>query len=110
MKIFIAAFLLFCSYNTLAASIDGVKISKVAINPTYGNYVFIKLDSAPDRISCSTNGAWDYTLSLETEIHKSMYALLLAAFMASKEVNMSGANTCSEFPHIESLKSFDVTQ
>lgn len=105
MKFILILVLMFSSVTSWASSIDGVKIEKISIKSSYGNYVFVKLATAPERATCSTNGGWDYTLSLETETYKSMYSMLLAAYMSGNKVNIHGFTTptCNEFPHIESI-------
>ncbi len=92
------------------ANVSNTKIVRVAINAEYGDYAFIKLANAPERIQCSTNGTWDYTLPLTTETNRAMYSTILAAFMSGKTVNVYGLSSpdCNEFPHVESMNTIDV--
>lgn len=105
MKFVLMVLLLVSSVSSFSNNVDNVKIEKISIKSSYGNYVFVKLETAPERAPCSTNGGWDYTLSLETETHKSMYSMLLAAYMSGAKVNVHGFTSpvCNEFPHIESI-------
>jgi len=112
MKYLLVFIMTLVSNAVCASSIDNVTITKIAINHSSGNYVFIKLDRAPDRITCSTNGGWDYTLSLNDEGYKNMYAMMLSAFMAGHKVDIKGlaVPACNEFPAIESLNSIYITK
>lgn len=93
-----------------ASEVLDTKIVQMSINKQYGSYVFIKLENSAARISCSTNGHWDYTLSIQTEADKAMYSTLLSAYMAGKKVNIYGFSTpvCNEFPSVESMAGFNV--
>ncbi|WP_428241051.1 hypothetical protein [Gynuella sp.] len=108
MKYVYFCLFLIMSFSVQASEIKNVRIQQIAMNHDQGDFVFIKLETAPSRASCSTNGAWDYTLSLKDETYNSMYAMLLAAFMAGKQVNIGGTGTCNEFSQIESISSFFV--
>ncbi|WP_096086616.1 hypothetical protein [Agaribacterium haliotis] len=108
MKLLTLTVFLLISNVVYSNSVHGVEIIKLAINPAYGNYVLIKLDQPPERISCSENGSWDFTLSLTSDVYKHMYSLLLSAFMAGKKIDINGTNSCNEFPHIESVNTLHV--
>ncbi|HMU65609.1 MAG TPA: hypothetical protein PKE57_00610 [Cellvibrionaceae bacterium] len=93
-----------------ASEVNDTKISQIGFNKQYGNFVFVKLEKSASRISCSTNGFWDYTLSLEGDIGKSIYSSLLAAYMAGKTVTVYGLSTpaCNEFASVESISGLWV--
>lgn len=110
MKILLCLLGLIMSKFVTASAIENVKISQLAINSSYGNYVFIQLERSPSRIPCSINGTWDYTLSLDGEKYKAMYSMLLAAHMAQKDISISGLPTpaCNEFPSVESVNTLHI--
>ena len=87
-----------------AGSATGVRVAKMTIVRTYGNFVFIHLSEAPaTRSSCATNSYWHFTLALDDAAGKNMYAQLLAAFASGSLVDISGTDACSEFGAIESV-------
>lgn len=110
MKSFITILFLFYATLSNASSISNVKVKKLAINSQYGDFVFIELESDPERIACSINGGWDYTLSLTSETHKAMYSMLLAAHMSQRAISISGLSvpSCNEFPSIESAATIYI--
>ena len=93
-----------------ASEVLDTKIAKMSINKEYGSFVFIKLETSAARIGCSTNGYWDYTLSIQTDAEKVMYSTLLSAYMAGKNVSIYGfsAPICDEFSSVESMAGFRV--
>jgi len=87
-----------------AADVERARVLDLAINKSFGNFVFVKLDNphaAP--IACAVNGYWQYTLPLDSEVDKKMFALLVTAQTTEKPVSINGAGACNEFAHVESM-------
>lgn len=91
--------------TNIATGVENSLVEKIAINDVYGSYVFIKLNKSPERIPCSTNGPWDYTLPLSNEGQKAIFTILIAAKISGMAINIGGSSNpaCNEFPHIESV-------
>lgn len=92
-----------------AGTAENVRVARMQIVRSYGNFVFIHLNPAPSvRASCSTNSYWHFTLSLDDAAGKNMYAQLLSAFASGSLLNISGANACNEFTGVESVVGLGV--
>jgi len=96
--------------NVAAASTASqVTILEISLNPTIGNYVFIRISPVPTLASCANNGYWQYTLNLNTlSLANQEYAASLAAQMAGKTVTISGTGTCTDFYNVESANALNV--
>lgn len=85
------------------------RIVMIDLAKDYGNFAFLKLDvNHPTPIGCHTNGYWQFTLPLGTDMERRIYALAVAAMLSSQIVRLRGSGACSEFPHIESAISLRV--
>lgn len=92
-----------------ASTVANATILEIAIDPAYGNHVFIRLNVMPSsRPACATHDYWHYTLSFSGVAAKEMYAALLAAQMAGKTITTTGAGNCMEHATVESLRGFNV--
>jgi len=101
-------FIIFCmlvSNTIFATNVEHATIVQLDINKNYGEFVFIKLDTHPDFISCAINHYWSYTMPLVSDMDKAMYSALLSAFTSGTKVTIGGTNVCSDFPAIESAQS-----
>jgi hypothetical protein len=93
------------------SDISNTTIVDLSINKGYGTFVFIRVASAPaNPATCSTNGAWHYTLPLTNIGDREMYSMLLTAFSAGATIDMSGLGSCNEFGAIESLRSVRISR
>ncbi len=91
-----------------AGEVNNSVITKLMIDINHGEKVFIKMDKEPSaRPSCHTS-PWSFVLPLSSEIHKNMYAMLLAAQTTSKSIDLEGYNqTCSVHSGIETLRRIE---
>jgi hypothetical protein len=95
--------------NATAADVEAAHVLNLAINKSFGNFVFVKLDkphAVP--IACAINGSWQYTLPLSTEVDKRMFALLVTAQTTGKPVSINGAGACNEFGAVESMSALGL--
>jgi hypothetical protein len=86
-------------------------IVQMSINANTGNVAWIQAAVAPTGSpSCVTGagGSWHFTLSLDTSYGKSMYAMLLAAQVAGKQVILTGTGACSQVSVVESLQAVNI--
>lgn len=84
-------------------------IEKTAIASNMGNVVYIRVDHTPTTpATCSTHATWHFTLPLDTDWGKSMYAMLLEARATGRQLWFSGTNTCAQDGTVESLRSLTV--
>jgi hypothetical protein len=98
--------LILCSSGTFAGEVTDAVITKLLINKSYGETVFILVDKSKSNIpACHVNGSWTYVLSVTTELDKKMYALLLAARASQTPVTLNGSGACDVFGSIESLQT-----
>jgi len=91
-----------------AADVANATILEIAIDPGYGNHVFIRLNKLQPAIGCAPGGYWQYTLSFSSTASQPMYAALLAAQMAGKTISVTGAGVCNENSAVESLRGMNV--
>jgi len=85
-------------------------VAELAFSKTYGNIVFIRLDS-PNSVPsapCGNNGYWQFVLTLQSTVDKGMYAALLAAQLSGKAVQLDGTGTCTDVGAIESLNNLNI--
>lgn len=107
--------ILFASCITSAvyatSDISNTTIVDMAINRDYGNFVFIRVAQSPaNPAACSTNGYWQYTLTLSNPGDHELYSMLLTAFSTGSTVDMSGRGVCNEWGTVESLRSIRVSK
>jgi len=92
-----------------ASTASQVTLLEISLNPTIGNFVFIRISPVPALASCANNGYWQYSLNLSTSsMANQEYAALLAAQMAGKTVTISGTGTCNDFYNVESANALNV--
>lgn len=109
MKYLITALLFIYSLQTQAGKVDDGVITKLAINKNIGNIVFIYTNEAKDtEPQCQTNNAWRYVLELQTDIHKSLFSMLLAAKAGGAKVRLNGNSLCDTFSSVETLRYVEI--
>ena len=91
-----------------AANVANATILEIAIDPAYGNHVFIRLSVIPTGTACAPPSYWQYTLSFSSTASQQMYAALLAAQMAGKTISVTGAGACNENSAVESMRGMNV--
>lgn len=101
------------SQPTAASNLTAVTILEIAIDPAYGNFVFIRVSTPPTGTSCGTNGYWHFTLPFTNALSPNptgaqQYAALLSAQMAGKTISITGTGTCNETNTVESLRGINV--
>jgi hypothetical protein len=95
--------------TSLGSTTSNATIAELAIYRPYGNIVFVRLSAGPaSPPSCATQGYWHYALALDGIAGKEMYAMLLSAQAAGKQVAAIGTATCSDFASVESLQGANV--
>jgi len=100
--------LVLISGRAAAANVANASILEIAIDPAYGNHVFIRLNVVPTGTACAVSGYWTYTLSFSSTASQQMYAALLAAQMAGKTISVTGAGACNENSAVESMRGMNV--
>jgi hypothetical protein len=90
--------------------IERVQVINLQINRSYGNHVFIQVNSPPSGAPACSNSSWHYTLSLGNPSDKELYAMLLMAYATGTLVNISGSGTCNEVGFVESLQALQATK
>lgn len=80
-------------------------VTSLSVNKSsLGGLVLINTNKNPQKIPCATNGAWDYTIPLSTNLDNAQYAALLTAYTSKRKVLIVGNGSCDEFPSIESAR------
>src|SRR5262245_11252510 len=94
-----------CSSPASAGDASG-KIANMSISKDIGSVVFIRLETPPtSRAACSTHGSWHFTLSLNTDLDKRIYASLVAAQLTGRVVQIGGTGACGEWHDVESVRA-----
>lgn len=86
-------------------------VEDLSIQKDFGGFVFIQLDaphSAP--IACHINAGWTYTLPLQSDTDKKIFAMLMMARAMGQTITLRGAGGCNEFGSIESAVGVDTYQ
>jgi hypothetical protein len=110
MKKFMLAALA-CSLPALvsAGSVGNVTIAEIALDPDYGNLVFVRVSPAPQtRIACSQNGYWHFAFPLDRTMARAIYTAILAAHMAGKTISITGADNCDTWRDVETIRGINV--
>lgn len=96
--------------TAVASNLSNVTIQEIAIDPAYGNFIFIRLSSPPtgSPTCASTGHYWHFTFSLTGTAHSELYAALLAAQLSGKLITITGVGACNEHNTIESLRGINV--
>jgi hypothetical protein len=91
-------------------TVTNTTITQLSLNRGLGNFVFIQTSVAPTGFpSCTTGGGpWNFTLELNDSIGTNLYAMLLSAYFAGKQVRLDGTGLCSEWGGVESLSNIDI--
>ncbi len=108
-KIIVGAALVSLSTFVSAGKTSNAEIDRMMIDEAYGGLIFIRVDGATENMpECSTNGTWQYVLSLDTELQReTMTSFLLSAYIAGKKVQLIGKDVCDKFGSIETLKRIE---
>ncbi|WP_129778112.1 hypothetical protein [Peristeroidobacter soli] len=92
-----------------------VTIAEMTMGTTTGNVLFIRVNPAPpsNTTPCHQNTYWHYTLPLNTELGKNLYALLLSLIAMDKPFGIAGSGLCNEYTPpgnaVESLRGIGAT-
>lgn len=108
-KVLFLIMLLFAS-NVFASQTNDAKIVQVDFAKNHGSFIFVKLDVAPASESCATNGYWNYTFPVLTEIDKAIVSAVLTVFISGTQVNIIGTGTCNEFGTVETGNSIRLVK
>jgi hypothetical protein len=90
--------------------VNRATIVNMAINKSYGNFVFIQTSITPTGAAVCANSSWQFTLSLSNPGDSQLYAMLLTAYASGALVNITGTGACSEYPTVESVQGVQLTQ
>ena len=98
------------SFTALASEIVDTTITRLMMDSTYGQKVFIQTEGVAARDSghCQSTSVWDYVLSTDSEFGKQVYAQLLTAYAAKKQLRLVGSDVCIVNGNIEGLKRLEV--
>lgn len=93
------------------SNISNVTIEKLHINKSIGEVLFIVTSSDQSKVGCHTDNNWNYVMPLTSELDKTLYSALLAAYVSQSKVQIIGTGECgSAFANIESLDKFYIYQ
>lgn len=82
--------------SSFATEASKAKIIRLDLAKSYGS-VLIKLNtSTPIKASCHQNTGWDYVMPISSDIDKTMFSILLAAYMSGKSITIAGSDACSQ--------------
>lgn len=104
-----AYFLLPVGVCYAAANLNGVTVTKLNINKSLGNLLFIRTSLPPTVVGCQTDRNWNLVLQLDTALDNKIYAGLLAAQASQISVDLAGTGTCNSLG-IEYLNNFTITK
>jgi hypothetical protein len=92
-----------------ATNVVDVLVQELSLNRQLGNIVFVRVSQAPSSgsPSCAINTYWHYTVPLNDEMGKNIYAALLAALMAHTPVSIAGVGACQEYGNVETLAALN---
>ncbi|QDO85850.1 hypothetical protein FM037_24550 [Shewanella psychropiezotolerans] len=96
-----------CS-TVFASEIVDTTITRLMMDSTYGQKVFIKTAGVVTRDNCHSTATWDYVLSTDSEFGKQVYAQLLTAYAAKKKLKLVGSGVCIVNGSIEGLKRLEL--
>jgi hypothetical protein len=81
-------------------------IVKMHVRRSLGDIAFIQLAAVPlGHPACAVGAPWHFTLALNTETEKKIFAVLLAAQISGTPVTIDGTGSCSEYGTFESMDS-----
>jgi hypothetical protein len=106
-------FSMFISASALALNINNANIEKISINRGLEQVFVLTSNGTSNGIKpgCKTDGNWDYTFSLTTEIDKALYSSILAALATKSLVSFVGYADCLEaYSKVESLNYITVNK
>lgn len=84
-------------------------VKEMQVNKSLGNILFVQLDvshNAP--IACHSNLGWTYTIPMQSEADKRIFAMLLTARAIGATVTLFGSGSCSDFSAVESIAGADI--
>ncbi|NRD72031.1 hypothetical protein HQQ94_01985 [Shewanella sp. VB17] len=109
--IIISVALLTASSMSYATEIMNTKITMIMMDKKYAHQVYIKT-SVPHESGAPEchRSPWSYVLKMDSELGKSMYSLLLSAYMFGKPINLIGNDTCAAHSSIgiEDLRRIEL--
>ena len=107
--IFLVMASLACS-TVLASEIVNTTITRLMMDSQYGQKVFIQTEGAVTREGghCHSNSTWHYVIATDSEFGKQVYAQLLTAYAAKKQIKLVGTNVCLVHGNIEGLRRLEM--
>lgn len=92
------------------SQINHTKITKLMMDVSYGQMLFIDVEGTPDRPEggCHNNAGWDFAISIADDFGKQMHSQLLTAYTAKTQVYMQGSGLCIVNNNIEGLKRLEM--
>lgn len=109
MKKVFTVLLFFFVHSAIAGTVQTGKVTKLAINKDIGSLVFVYTDAAKDSTpACHANSNWRYVLSLNSELDRNLFSMLLAAKASGAKVRLVGSSSCDVFSSIESLRYVEL--
>ena len=108
-KICFFSFLVFAGNANATAHLRNVTITKLNINKSLGDLLFIRTSTPPTIVGCQTDGNWNLVLQLDTELDSKIFSGLLAAQASQSPVHLDGKGECSSLG-IEYLDNFTINR
>lgn len=99
-------------FYSMASEISDTTITKIMIDRSHGQKLFIQVAGDPVRSSghCHVNTMWDYVLSIEDELGKHLNAQILTAYAGQKQVKLAGTDLCDVHAGNETLRRVEAYQ
>jgi len=97
---------LLISLTANASYTESTKIQEVLVGNDFGTKVLLELTNKPQPASgCNNNSRYSYAFDAGTESGKITLSVVLSAYVAQKEVYISGADVCNVYSGIEDMNS-----
>lgn len=95
--------------TSYASYIGKGTVDEIQYGPVYKNLVYINIDGQQNnKPYCSVNKSFNYVVDVSTDIGKTVFSGLLAAYASQSEVAISGYGNCGLSSEVESLRWFSV--
>ncbi|MCG7566175.1 hypothetical protein MHM95_07730 [Pseudoalteromonas sp. CnMc7-15] len=110
MKFYSCLLFLLAASTTWAGEAPNARIERVMLDTSLGNKLFIKaVSSSQTNTSCQQNAVWNFVLPLNTSsVNEAMVSYILTAHATNTQVTLIGADNCSTFSAIETLKRIEI--
>lgn len=106
VRVAIIGVLCFMVSPTDASVISSTRITSVLVGEVYGNVAMIGISVKPTQgvPACQQNADMNYAFDISTSLGKATLELVLAAYLAQRDVYLNGWSRCDLFSNVETLR------